>query len=129
MSLLPGFLIGSSMLTEYREKSRSSEFWLNEGGIIRECTENAEEMFGQNRDQLVSKHISQLFPQLTGIKLVDGEKFNSKLQLFSQLGTFFKSGTYEIASSRCQLFWSFVGQDNTRLIHLIMVPLEPLNRV
>lgn len=129
MSLLPDFLIGSSMLTEYREKSRSSELWLNEEGIIRECTENAEEMFGLIRQQLISRHISQLFPQLAGIKLVDGGEFNSKLQMFSQFGTFFKSGSYEIESSRCQLFWSFVGHDNARLIHLIMVPLESIYRV
>lgn len=128
MSLLPDFLIGSSMLTEYREKSRTSEFWLNEEGAIRDCSKTAEEMFGQSREQLISRHISQFFPQLRGIRFVIKGKFNSQLRLFSQLGTIFKFDSYEVSSSQCRLFWSLVGQDNARLIHLIMLPLEPLNR-
>ena len=59
---------------------------LDERGMIHDCDDASENMFGYQRTELVWQHISMLVPQLTDIELVQNGQINSQLRFLCRLG-------------------------------------------
>ncbi len=52
---------------------------LDERGLIHDCSNSGEKLFGYCRDDLVQQHVSRLFPQLSEVVLVENGTINPRL--------------------------------------------------
>jgi len=62
---------------------------LDEGGMIQGCSKSVESLFGYRLSELVWQHISCLFPQLSGVALIQKGQINPKLEFISHCGHIF----------------------------------------
>ncbi len=53
---------------------------LDKQGLIHDCNLACEELFKYRHDDLISKHISLLLPNLTGLALINKGAINPRLQ-------------------------------------------------
>lgn len=52
---------------------------LNDHGVIQDCSETCEQVFGYRQEELAGRHVSTLLPQLEGTELVREDRVNSRL--------------------------------------------------
>jgi len=64
---------------------------LDPEGRIRDCNETAEELFGFHHDELVTKPIESLFPQLSDIEWLQNGLLNPRLSYFCHIGRQFNA--------------------------------------
>lgn len=65
---------------------------LDERGMIRDCSESGESLFGYRRhDDLIWQHISRLLPQLSGVALVLEGRINPLLNFLCRCGKLFET--------------------------------------
>lgn len=58
---------------------------LDDMGVIHDCSQACEEMFGYPQDELTGSHISRLLPQLGETELVREDRINSRLAYLCHL--------------------------------------------
>ena len=66
---------------------------LDENGMIRDCSNTGEELFGYTFRDIVSQHVSKLLPQLSGVELVKDGQLNPKLDYLCHCGHLFEVQT------------------------------------
>ncbi len=59
---------------------------VNERGMICDCSEAGEKLFGYSIRDLVWQHVSKLLPELSEIQLVKNGRLNSQLGFLSRCG-------------------------------------------
>ncbi len=62
---------------------------LDELGLIHDCSNSGEKLFGYRRGDLVRQHVSRLFPQLSEVVLVENAKINPRLGFLCHCGHHF----------------------------------------
>jgi len=95
---------------------------LNDNGIIRECNQACEKLFGYLSGEILWKHISTLLPQLAGIALMSGEQINPRLHFLTHIGHHFEViglGGIHFAS---QLFINEVENLGQHYLRIIVCP-------
>lgn len=97
---------------------------LDETGVIQRCSESCEELFGYASFDLVSQHISRLFPQLSSHQLVMDGRLNPMLDFLCHCGHLFQGhhrhgGTFQSALSFVRL-----EHGGHRSLRLIVRPLK-----
>ncbi len=95
---------------------------LDEKGMICDCSQAGEKLFGYRRNDLVWQHISKLFPQLTEITLVQNKKFNSRLGFLCRCGHIFKAQNQQGGTFYSGLHFVHLHCRGERIIKLILSP-------
>jgi hypothetical protein len=62
---------------------------LDELGMIHDCSNSGEKLFGYCRSDLVLQHVSRLFPQLSDVVLVENSRINPRLSFLCHCGHLF----------------------------------------
>ncbi len=82
-----GAVLSTESLAGWREPAALT---LDEHGMILDCSDSGEELFGYSRRELVRQHVSRLLPQLYGVALFrDGEP-NAMLAFLCRIGHLFQ---------------------------------------
>jgi hypothetical protein len=97
---------------------------LDERGMIQDCSKSLEKLFGFRRRDLVWKHVSQLFPRLADVELVQSGHLNPLLNYLCHCGHL-----YEALNSRGETFSSnlsfvHIEFDGRRSLRLIVRPTD-----
>ena len=95
---------------------------LTDKGMIRECSEAVERLFGCQAGQLVWQHISVLLPQLAEVVLMQGEQINPRLRFLSRIGHHFKVASLDGAGFASQVFFHSVENAGRRHLRVILCP-------
>jgi PAS domain-containing protein len=93
---------------------------LDEEGRIRDCNSSAEQLFGFPQEELLTKHISVLIPQLGGSDLQHNGDINPRIKLLSRIGWLFRARHGAKGMFRCRLFLSCPGDSRSRQLRLIV---------
>jgi PAS domain S-box-containing protein len=64
---------------------------LDERGMILDCSKAFEKLFGFRRSELVWRHVSTLFTQLTGVELVQAGQVNPFLNYLCRCGQLYQA--------------------------------------
>lgn len=99
-----------------------AELMLTDNGIIHECNQTCEKLFGYLSREILRKHISMVLPQLAGIALMRGGKINPRLHFLTHIGHHFEAiglGGIHFAS---QLFITEVDNLGKHSLRLIVSP-------
>lgn len=95
---------------------------LTDKGMIRECNEAVERLFGCQAGQLVWQHISVLLPQLAEVVLMQGEQINPRLRFLSRIGHHFKVASLDGVGSVSRVFFHSVENAGRRHLRIILCP-------
>lgn len=85
---------------------------LDDLGVIKNCNEICESMFGYAQDDLPGRHVSFLLPQLQDTELVQGERVNSHLAFLCHSGIPFKARRRDGRHFPIELFINRLGNHN-----------------
>ncbi len=72
-----------SRAPEWREPAALT---LDERGMILDCSDSGEELFGYCRLDLIHQHVSKLLPQLAGVDLIQDGEPNAQLGFLCHIG-------------------------------------------
>lgn len=85
---------------------------LDDLGVIHNCNEICESMFGYRQDELPGRHVSTLLPQLQDTEVVQGERVNSHLAFLCHSGIPFKARRRDGGQFTIELFINRLGTHN-----------------
>lgn len=108
-------LTGAQPTEQYSPPSLS----LDADGLIQECDKSVETLFGYRQHELVSHHISCLFPKLTEVALMQGNRLNPLFNYICHCDHVFKAVNKQSDIITCNLNFFLVenkGKLNLRLI-------------
>ena len=107
-------------LTEWDEPPALS---LDERGMIQECSESLERLFGFSQNDLICHHFSILFPQLAGVEIVHAGQINPLLNYLCRCGHLFltQNRLGEVFSSNLSI--AHIGYDGSRLLRILVRPV------
>jgi PAS domain S-box-containing protein len=97
---------------------------LDQCGVIQDCTDAIEKLFGFSRNELVQHHISHLLPQLSEIKLLNDGRLNSRIIFLAHCGHLFKAQARDGAEFFSELFFSQLGYGQKQTLRLIVRPSD-----
>jgi len=121
----PSYAVGREWTDEHpAEWYEPPALSLDERGMIRDCSESGERLFGYGRHDLVWQHVSMLFPQLTGVALVQEGRFNPLLKFLCRCGKFFQSRNRQGDAFSCNLNFVRLEHDGMRTLRLIVSPSD-----
>ena len=93
---------------------------LDERGIVCDCDNGCETLFGHSRDEMVSRHVAMLLPQLADIDLLTDGQPNSKLRFLSRIGVRFHALNRSGERFLCNLFLNNLGNQESRRLRMIV---------
>lgn len=85
---------------------------LDDLGVIQNCNEVCESLFGYRQDELPGRHVSILLPQLQDTEVVQGERVNSHLAFLCHSGIPFKAQRLDGRQFTIELFINRLGTHN-----------------
>ena len=97
---------------------------LDESGVIQKSSESCEKLFGYRSLDLVKQHISWLFPQLAGLKLVLDGRFNPMLDFLCHCGHLFQAQNRQGDTFQSELSFVRIENDGRHSLRLIVRPLK-----
>jgi hypothetical protein len=95
---------------------------LDEQGMILDCSNSFEMLFGVKRSELFWHHVSMLFPQLTGVDLVQNGKFNPLLNYLCRCGHLYQAQNRQGDSFSSSLNFAHIGYDGSRSVRMFVQP-------
>ena len=95
---------------------------LDERGMIQECSESLERLFGFRQSDLVYHHFSMLFPQLTGVEIVHAGQINPLLNYLCRCGHRFLTQNRQGKIFTSNLSIAHIGYDGSRLLRIVVRP-------
>ncbi len=111
----------SRRLASWREPAALT---LDEQGMILDCSESGEELFGYSRLELLQQHVSTLLPQLSGIDLFrDGEP-NALLAFLCRIGHLFQVQCCEGVTFHSELTFVHLNHAGKSILRLIAHPFR-----
>jgi PAS domain S-box-containing protein len=121
----PYYAVGQEWTDEYpAELHESPALSLDERGMIRNCNKSGERLFGYQCHELVWQHVSMLFPQLSGVPLVQEGRFNSLLNFLCRCGKLFQSQNRQGDTFPSELSFVHLDHDGRRTLRLIVSPSD-----
>lgn len=93
---------------------------LDERGMIRDCSKSGGRLFGYQPRDLVWQHISILFPQLSGVALVQEERVNPLLNFLCRCGKLFQTQNRQGDTFSSTLSFVHLEHDGRRTLRLIV---------
>ena len=93
---------------------------LDPDGRIQDCNESAEELFGFRHDELLTRPVAFLLPQLRDIEWFQNGSLNARLSFFCQIGRQFSAVRRDGTLFPSQLFFHDVENGKTRNLRLII---------
>lgn len=99
---------------------------LDQEGRIRECNETAEALFGFRHDELITRPIAQLLPQLHDIEWFQNGTLNPRLSFFCHIGRHFHAVRRDGSLFASRLFFHDVDYGKTPYLRLIIRHAESL---
>lgn len=100
---------------------------LDERGMIHDCSKSCERFFGYERTDLVKHHVSSLFPQLTGVALVQKGQFNPLLNFICRCGQLFQAQNRQGETFPCNLIFVPLENNGRRILRMIVSPSRVAN--
>ena len=97
---------------------------LDERGMIQNCSKSCEGLFGYRRHELVWHPISSLFPQLTGVALVQEGRFNPALNFLCRCGKLFQGQNVQGDTFTSTLSFVRLEYDGRPTLRLIVSPSD-----
>jgi len=85
---------------------------LNELGVIRDCSQACEQVFGYLPEELAGRHVSMLLPQLPDTDLVQEGRINSRLAHLCHCAFTFQARRRDGRCFASELFINFLGSHN-----------------
>jgi PAS domain S-box-containing protein len=119
-----GVAVNETNPSYYVEWQEPPELTLDERGMIRDCSKSGERLFGYRRHNLVWQHVSMLFPQLSGVALVQEERFNPQLNFLCHCGKLFQSQDRQGETFFSRLSFVSLENDGRRTLRLIVHPSD-----
>lgn len=110
--------------SSYAESQEPPALTLDERGMIRDCSRSGEMLFGYRRHDLVWQHVSVLFPQLSGVALVQQQRLNPLLNFFCRCGKLFQSQNRQGDTFLCKLSFVRLESDGRHILRLIVRPSD-----
>jgi PAS domain S-box-containing protein len=101
----------------------SAELMLDEGGMILDCSDSGEKLFGYSRSELIKQHVSRLLPQLSKVKLVENGKLDSQLGFFCHCGRLFQVQSRLRGTFLSELNFILLSYAGMSILRLIVSPL------
>lgn len=95
---------------------------LDEQGLIIECSESIETLFGFKHRDFVYRHFSMLFPELAGVDLAQAGRINPLLNYLCRCGHLFHAQNRQGEIFTCSLSISHIGYDGSRLLRMLVRP-------
>lgn len=93
-----------------------------EGNII-DCSESGERLFGFQLRELKSRHISLLFPLLSGVELIKNDHLNPFLHYLCHCGAGFQTRTHACTTFDSELhFVELIRHGQMCTIRLVVLP-------
>lgn len=99
---------------------------LDQEGRICDCNEPAEELFGFNLDELVTRPISFLLPQLRDVEWIQNGALNPRLSFFCQIGRHFNAVRRDGTLFASRLFFHDLDNGKTSNLRLIIRRAESM---
>jgi PAS domain-containing protein len=96
---------------------------LDADGLIRECDKSVETLFGYRRHELVLHHISCLFPKLTEIALMQGNRLNPLFNYICHCDHVFEAINRQRDIITCKLNFFLVENKGKLNVRLIVRPI------
>ena len=97
---------------------------MDERGMIRDCSESGERLFGYRRHDLVWQHVSMLFPQLSGVTLVQEGRVNPLLNFLCRCGKLFQTQNRQGDTFLSKLSFVRLEYDGRHTLRLIVSPSD-----
>ena len=85
---------------------------LNELGVIRDCSQACEQVFGYLPEELAGRHVSMLLPQLPDTDLVQEGRINSRLAHLCHCSFAFQARHRDGRCFASELFINYLGSHN-----------------
>lgn len=85
---------------------------LNELGVIRDCSQACEQVFGYLPEELAGRHVSMLLPQLPDTDLVQEGRINSRLAHLCHCSFAFQARRRDGRYFASELFINYLGSHN-----------------
>ena len=95
---------------------------LDESGMIQECSESLERLLGFSQSDLIRHHFSKLFPQLTGVEIVQAGQINPLLNYLCRCGHHFLTQNRQGEIFTSNLSVAHIGYDGSRLLRILVRP-------
>jgi PAS domain S-box-containing protein len=97
---------------------------IDERGMIRNCNKSGERLFGYRPHDLVWQHVSMLFPQLSGVALVQEGRFNPLLNFLCRCGKLFQTQNRQGDTFLSTLRFVHLEHDGRHTLRLIVRPSD-----
>jgi hypothetical protein len=97
---------------------------LDERGMILDCSKTFEKLSGFRRSDLVWRHVSTLFSQLTGVELVQAGQVNPFLNYLCRCGQLFHAQNQQGDTFSSNLSIVRLEYDGRRFLRLIVNPSD-----
>lgn len=89
---------------------------LNDQGVIQNCSQTCEQVFGYRQDELGGRHVSTLLPQLEDTELVQENRINSRLAFLCRCAIPFQARRRDGNSFTSELFINRLSSQNVVML-------------
>lgn len=103
-----------------RTNAELAALMLDQDGRIRDCNETAEELFGFDHDELVTRPVAFLLPQLRDVEWFENGSLNPRLSFLSQIGRQFNAVRRDGSLFASMLFFHDLENGKSRNLRLII---------
>jgi PAS domain S-box-containing protein len=111
------------MIDKYQtEQNDPLALSLDENGMIQECSRSIEKLFGFSQNDLLCRHFSMLFPQLTGVEIARAGQINPLLNYLCRCGHHFLTQNRQGEVFTSNLSVTHIGYDGSRLLRIVVRP-------
>ncbi|MGY6274514.1 hypothetical protein [Methylomonas sp. MgM2] len=97
---------------------------LDESGYIKHCNKTSALLLDWQRTYLLSRHVSDIFPQLAKTSLFENMHVNSKIRFLSRVGHHFDAHGQHGERFKCELFFNHKAYAGADYLQLIVHPLK-----
>lgn len=109
-----------------RAEEDLAELMLDPEGRIRDCNEPAEELFGFHHDELLTRPVAFLLPQLSDIEWFQDGSLNPRLSFFCHIGRHFNAIRRDGTRFASRLFLHDLHNGKTPHLRLIIRRAESM---
>ncbi len=99
---------------------------LDECGMIRDCSDAGEELFGYKLRELISLPVSKLLPQLSEMELIQDGQFNPRFAYLCRCGHLFRAQNQHGRTFLSELGLVSLNQAGKRILKLFVLPSADL---
>jgi len=95
---------------------------LHDNGLIKDCNITCTKLLSCEFDKLCLQHISNFFPQLAQVTLVDNKSTNPSLRFLSRVGHHFEAVDMMGLHFACKLFFNDIEEFGRHYLRVIVRP-------